>query len=134
MIHAKKLTMLKAILRLGALYYLVGALAHYFGLTLFPWFDARLYVPYQDTVLALVALVFAYFLLVIAHDPIKNIDMLRAVIVSAAVASVFSIAIVWKVDFSALGASGKITQTIFEGVLGLAWAGALLALYPREKN
>jgi len=121
---------LKICLYLGALYYVIGAVVHYFGLTFFPWFDGRLYAPYQDTVIAFVALILAYFLIVIAKDPIKNKDMLRAVIVAAIAASIFSIAIVWKVDFAALGAPDKKLQTIVEGVLGFIWSGALLWLYP----
>jgi predicted permease len=125
-----KLRWLKIFLYLGAVYYVVGAIVHYFGLTLFPWFDGRLYTPYQDTVIAFVALVLAYFLIVIANDPIKNKDMLKAIIVAAIAASVFSIAIIWKVNFTALGAPDKRLQTIVEGVVGFIWSGALLWLYP----
>jgi uncharacterized MnhB-related membrane protein len=125
-----KLQWLKICLYLGVAYYVIGAFAHYFGLTLFPWFDGRLYTPYQDTVIAFVALVLAYFLIVVANNPIRNKDMLRAVIVTAIAASIFSIAIIWKVDFAALGAPDKRLQTIVEGVVGFIWSGALLSLYP----
>jgi hypothetical protein len=126
--------MLRGVLYLGALYYVVGAVVHWFGLTLFPWFDGRLYAPYQDSVIALVALILAYFLIVVARDPIKNIDMLKAIMIAATVASIFSIAIIWKVDFAALGAPDKKLQTIVEGILGLIWVGALLYLYPKKEN
>ena len=119
-------------LRLGALYYIIGAFAHYFGLTLFPWFIGKLYVPYQDTLIAFVALMLAYFLLIVAHDPIKNIDMLKAIMVSAFLASCFSVAIIWKVDFAALGAPEKIPQTITEGILGFIWVGVLMWAYPKK--
>ena len=128
-----KLTALKVTLYLGAAYYVVGAIIHWFGLTLFPWFDGRLYAPYQDSVIALVALILAYFLIVIARDPVKNIDMLRAVMIAATVASIFSIAIIWKVDFAALGAPDKRLQTIVEGIFGFVWVGALAWLYPKNK-
>jgi hypothetical protein len=121
---------LQLVLYLGAAYYALGAIAHYFGLTLFPWFDGRLYAPYQDTVIALVSLILAYFLVVVGRDPVKNIDMLKAIIISAAIASAVSIAIVWRIDFAALGAPGKKLQTIVEGVLGFVWVGALIWLYP----
>ena len=130
----RRLRLLQFALRLGAVYYFIGAVAHYFALTLFPWFDGRLYAPYQDTVIAFVALILAYFLLVVARDPVKNIDMLRAIIISAAAASVFSIAVIWKVDFTALGAPAKIPQTIAEGLIGFVWVGALLWLYPKNKK
>lgn len=125
-----KLKALKIFLYLGAFYYLIGAIAHYFALTLFPWFVGGLYEPYQDTVIAFVALVLSYFLVVVANDPIKNKDMLKAVIVSAIAASIFSIIIIWKIDFAALGAPEKRLQTIVEGLLGFVWSGALIWLYP----
>jgi len=129
-----KLRALKVTLYLGAAYYVVGATVHWFGLTFFPWFDGRLYAPYQDSVIALVALILAYFLIVVANDPIKNIDMLKAVMIAATVASIFSVAIIWKVDFVALGAPDKRLQTIIEGIMGFAWVGVLLCLYPRREN
>jgi hypothetical protein len=127
-----KLILLKITLCLGALYYAVGGFAHYFGLTIFPWFDGRLYAPYQDTVIAFVCLVLILLLLTVARDPIKNIDALNLIIVVAFLASIFSIAIIWKVDFVALGAPAKKTQTIVEGVLGFVFVGALLWLYPKQ--
>ena len=54
-------------------------------------------------VIALAAFIFAYFLIVVARNPVKNINMLKAVIISAAIASLFSIVIIWKVDFVSLG-------------------------------
>lgn len=123
---------LQLTLILGALYYLVGAYVHYFGITLFPWFDAGLYTPYHDSLIALVAVILALILLAVAKNPIKNIDMLRVVIVSAIIGSIFSIAIIWKVDFLGIGAPGKELQTITEGVIGFIWVGVLLVLYPRR--
>ena len=125
---------MKAALYAGAAYYFIGAIAHYFGLTLFPWFDGRLYVPYQDTIIALVAVILAYFLVVVARDPIRNRDMLNAIIVSAAAASIVSITVIWKVDFVALGAPGKKIQTLVEGLLGFAWVLTMLWLYPRGEE
>ena len=130
--YMNKLGLLKLLLRLGAAYYLVGAIAHYFGLTIFPWFDGKLYAPYQDTVIAFTALVVAYFLFVVSRDPIKNVDMLKAIIVSAIAASIFSIVIVWKVDFATIGAPDKAIQTITEGLVGFIWAGALIWLFPKK--
>lgn len=72
-----KLKLLKATLVLGALYYLTGAAAHWWGLTIFPFYDGRLYTPYHDSVIALVAVVLALVLITVARDPIKNIDVLK---------------------------------------------------------
>ncbi len=129
-----KLKLLKITLRLGVMYYLVGSFVHFFGLTLFPFYDGRLYAPYHDSVLAIVALVFALLLAVIARNPVKNIDTLKVVIISALIASVFSVAIIWRVDFAALGAPDKKIQTIVEGILGFIFVAALLWLYPRKAD
>lgn len=129
-----RIKLLKLTLRLGAGYYLIGAVVHFFGLTLFPFYDGKLYVPYHDSVIALVALVLAILLLAIARDPIKNIDTLRVVILGAFLGSIFSVAIIWKVDFAALGAPAKQTQTIVEGILGFVWVAVLLWLYPRKEE
>jgi len=129
-----KLKLLKITLGLGALYYLIGGFVHFFGITLFPFYDGKLYVPYHDTVLALIGLVLALFLIAIARDPVKNIDTLKIVIVSALLASIFSIVIIWKVDFAALGAPAKKIQTIVEGIIGFIFVAVLLWLYPKEEN
>lgn len=129
-----KPTLLQLLLVLGACYYLVGAVAHFFGITLFPWYDGNLYTPYHDSVIALAAFVFFVLLLSIARNPAGNRDALNAVIAGAFLASLFSVAIVWKVDFAALGASGKEIQTIVEGVLGFIFTGLLIYLYPRNDS
>lgn len=127
-----KLKFLKFTLYFGAVYYFVGGIAHFFGLTIFPWFDGRLYAPYQDSILAFVCLVLIMILVTVARNPEKNIDILNVVIVSIFLASIFSILIIWKVDFAALGAPAKKTQTIVEGILGFIYGGILLWCYPRK--
>lgn len=129
-----KPNLLKITLGLGALYYLMGAVAHYGGLTIFPFFDAGLYMPYQDSVIALVAVILSLILLTIARDPVKNIDTLKVVIIGATLASIFSVVIIWKIDFAALGAPGKELQTVVEGILGFVFVGLLLWLYPQKTN
>mgnify|MGYP001611195731 CR=1 FL=1 len=127
-----KIKLLKIVLFIGAGYYLVGGVVHYFGLTLFPWYDGRLYAPYHDTIIALVCLVFVMMLLAVAHDPVKNIDILKVIIVSVAIGSIVSIAVIWKVDFAVLGAPAKKLQTVVEGMLGFIYLGMLLWLYPKN--
>lgn len=127
-----RLTALRITLALGSLYYVMGAVAHATGQTIFPWFDGALYAPYHDPLIALASLVLAMFLAVIAYHPIRNREMIKVVIAGAVIGSIFSIAIIWKVDFMGLGAPGKESQTIFEGILGFVFAGALLWLYPRK--
>ncbi len=64
--------LLKLTLVLGALYYLIGAVVHFFGISLFPFFDSRLYSPYHDSIVATAALVVAVFLLTVARNPKKK--------------------------------------------------------------
>ncbi len=129
-----KIKLLKIILSLGALYYLVGAFVHFFGLTVFPFFDGKLYAPYHDSVIALTSFIFSLLLLVIARNPLKNTDTLKVVIIGALLASIFSIVIIWKVDFQALGAPAKKIQTIAEGIIGFIFTGLLLWLYPQKSD
>lgn len=122
---------LQFLLALGALYFFIGAVAHFFGLTIFPFYDGRLYVPYHDTLIALSALVIAVFLLAVARDPIKT-GGLKAVIIAGVIAIIFNIGILWKIDFAALGAPAKKMQTVVEMVLLVFWVALLIYLRPRE--
>jgi hypothetical protein len=132
--NINRLKLLKLTLNLGAVYYLIGAVAHWWGLTIFPFYDGRLYTPYHDSLIALVAVILALILITVARDPLKNIDVLRVIILAAALASFFSVAIIWKVDFVALGSHAKTTQTVVEGIIGFIFTGVLLWLYPRPMN
>lgn len=115
-------------------YYLVGTVANFFGLIIFPFYDGKLYEPYLDSIIALVAFVLALLLLVVSRDPIKNIDTLNVIVFGAFLASIFSVAIIWKVNFLELGAPGKETQIIVEGILGFVFTGILLLTYPRKSD
>jgi len=123
--------LLQITLALGALYYLIGAMAHWWGLTIFPFYDGRLYTPYHDSVIALAAIILTSLLLTVARDPVKNIDILKVIIGVSFIASLFSIFIIYKVDFAALGAPDKAVQTVTEGILGFVFTGVLVWLHPR---
>lgn len=129
-----KLKLLKTALVLGALYYLIGAFVHFFGLTLFPFYDANLYSPYHDSLIALSSLTATLFLLAIARDPVKNKDTLVIAIIVTALASIFSFAIIWKVDFLALGAPAKKIQTLTESGIGFCFVALLIWLFPRKNT
>ncbi len=122
--------LLQIVLVLGALYYLIGAVAHWFGLTIFPFYVHELYTPYHDSIIALVAIILTGLLLTVARDPVKNIDVLKVIIGASFIASLFSIFIIYKVDFASLGAPDKTVQTVVEGILGFIFTGALISLYP----
>lgn len=125
---------LQLLLALGALYFVIGGIAHVFGLTIFPFYDSRLYAPYHDTVIALSALVIAIFLLAAARNPIKNSDGLKAVIAAGIAAVVFNIGILWKIDFAALGAPAKKTQTAVEMALLIVWLALIVYLRPKNQK
>jgi len=125
-----KLTLLKFLLKCGALFYFIGGIVHFFGLTLFPWYTAALYIPYHDTVIALTAFSLAIILFTVSKNPIKNIDVLNAVIVSGFLAVLFSIYIIFKIDFTGPAILKK-AETIFEAVLLTLYLIALILCKPK---
>ncbi|MDD5291378.1 MAG: hypothetical protein PHZ04_04700 [Patescibacteria group bacterium] len=127
-----KIQSLKILLVLGALYYLVSAVVHFFGFTLFPFYDKALYQPYHDTVIALVAIILSLLLLAIARNPIKNIDALNVIIIGGIIAIIFSLGIILKIDFTQLGAPAKKTQTIVEMILLFIYTALLFYLKPKK--
>ena len=127
-----KLKLLKITLVVGACFYLTGAVVHFFGLTLFPFYDAKLYSPYHDSVIALACVFLAMLLITIARDPVKNRDTLKVVVLGAAFAAIFSVAIIWKVDFEALGAAAKKAQTLVEAGLSFVFVFILIFCYPKK--
>ncbi|PIZ99541.1 MAG: hypothetical protein COX77_01275 [Candidatus Komeilibacteria bacterium CG_4_10_14_0_2_um_filter_37_10] len=127
-----KIQALKILLVLGALYYLVGAAVHFFGLTLFPFYVSGLYQPYYDTVIALAAIILVLLFLSTAKDPVKNIDSLDVIIISGIIAIVFSVGIIIKIDFVQLGGPEKKVQTIFEMIGLIFYVFALIYLRPKK--
>ncbi|MFA6550671.1 MAG: hypothetical protein WCT36_04955 [Candidatus Gracilibacteria bacterium] len=128
----KKLTILKALLYAGSLYYLVGAVCHFFGLTLFPVHDGRLYAQYQDTLIALSAIVLSLILFTVARNPVKNEDVLKVIIVGGLIAIIFGIGIIFKINFNELGAPDKHLQVIVEVILLVIFTGSLILLRPKK--
>ena len=127
-----KQTNLKILLYLGSIYYIIGAFAHFFGLTIFPFYDGALYAPYHDTVIALVAIILSILIYVIAKDPEKNIDTLNVLIIGGIIAIIFSVGIVWKIDFVLLGAPAKKLQTIIEAILLAVYIILLTIFKPKS--
>lgn len=127
-----KIQTLKILLVFGALYYLVGAAVHFFGLTLFPVYVGGLYQPYHDTVIALAAIIVALLFFSIAKDPVKNIDSLNVLIIGGIIAIIFSIGIILKIDFIQLGGAEKKAQTIVEMIGLIFYVGALIYLRPKK--
>ncbi|MDO8741455.1 MAG: hypothetical protein Q7J54_07890 [Candidatus Woesearchaeota archaeon] len=128
-----KTKFLQILLILGSIYYLIGAIAHFFGLTIFPFFVKELYSPYHDTMVALVAIVISMLLFVIAKNPIKNIDALKVVIVGGILTVIANIWQLWKIDFVQLGAPAKKLQLIVEMILLMIYIVLLFIFKPKEK-
>lgn len=127
-----KIKLLQILLIIGAIYFLIGAIAHFFGLTIFPFYDGKLYTPYHDTVIALAAIIFAIFLFTIAINPIKNVGMLKAVIIGSIIAIIFNIYIISKIDFISLGAPVKKFQTVVETILLIIFVIFILIFKPKK--
>lgn len=123
---------LKLFLILGGLYYLVGAIVHFFGLTLFPFYVSALYQPYHDSVITLSAIFISLLMFFTAKNPVQNIDSLNVIIIGGVIAVIFSIGIILKIDFVQLGASEKKIQTIVEMILLIVYVGLLVCLRPKR--
>lgn len=115
------------------MYYLIGAAAHFFGLTLFPFYVSELYAPYHDTVIALASIALALVLFALAKDPIRNLGILNAIIIGGILAIAFSVMILYRIDFAALGAPAKKFQTIAEMILLIIYVGLLIALKSKKQ-
>lgn len=125
---------LRILLLSCGLYYFIAAFAHFFGLTLFPFYDGALYSPYHDFLLGLCDIVFVMIFLVVARDPVKNEDTLNVIIIGFVLVILGNLGIIWKIDFTALGSSYKFSETIVETILALGALGGILFLRPTSKN
>lgn len=124
------LKFLKILLFIGAGYYLIGGTAHFFGLTIFPFYVSVLYSPYHDTVIALSSFTLAMILFIVAKNPVKNIDVLNGLIIAGLLAILFSFYILFKIDFSQAEIEKKY-QTIIELILLVIYIIALVILKPK---
>lgn len=129
-----RLKSLKLLLLLSALYFLIAAFAHFFGLTIFPAYDGALHSPYHDTLIALCNLIFVMLFLVVAKDPVKNIDTLNIIIATFVLVIIFNLGIIWKIDFISLGSVEKKFQTIVETVLAFITLVLLFISKPKDKE
>lgn len=127
-----KLILLKALLYAGAAYFLIAAVAHFFGLTIFPFYDGALYQPYHDMLIGFCALAICGVLIVSADNPLKNIDIFNLILAGMALAVVFNIFVLLKIDFISLGSTLKHFQTLVEMILAGAYFAALYALRPKK--
>ena len=132
MLH--RLQLLKTLLILAAIYFLFAAFCHFFGWTVFPFYDGNLYSPYHDTLLALSDLIFVLIFLAVAKNPEKNFDILQVMIIGFFLALIFNLVIIWKIDFTFLGSPAKKSQTIFETILTGFVFVSLILLKPKSSD
>jgi len=129
-----KIKLVKILLIIAGICYLVIAIAHFFGLTISPFFDERLFIPYYDRTIALAALFISILLFTIANDPIKNIDTFNALMIGVVMAIISGLYIIYSTDFVQLGAPEKKIQTIVEVILLITFLIFLQILKPNAKN
>ncbi len=121
-----KVNLLKILLRLAAIFYLVGSVVHFFGLTLFPFYDGKLFSPYHDSMISMFCLFLSLLLVTVAKDPFKYKAVLKVIIVGFILISLFSLLIIFRIDFAVLGAPDKKMETITEGIVGLLYSVGLI--------
>jgi len=129
-----KIKLLETVLILGSIYFFVAAIAHFFGLTIFPFYEGRLFTSYHDSLIAMASIIIAGFLFTAAMHPKKDIDIINITIIGGIIGLIFNIWILWKIDFNALGAPDKRIQTMVELSLLAIFVVLLLILKPRKRK
>jgi len=122
---------IKIILILGSIYYFIGAIVHFFGLSIYPWYDGRLFSSYHDTVISLSAMVLGLILFALSKNIEKYRQLINLVIISGIIAIIFSLYIIFFVN---LIGTIKQEQTIVEMVLLIIYVGFLTYLNYKNKK
>jgi hypothetical protein len=117
----------------GVLFYLAGAVIHFFGLSIYPWFVSELYSTYHDTLIAISSLAMAVFFFQGARHP-ENKDLIYAIAFASLLCGPLIIAMGIFVDFDALNAVAKGPQAILEGVAAIALGLILFFLSRKSKS
>ncbi len=128
-----KIKILKILLYLGSIFFIIGTIAHFFGLTIFPFYVHALHSQYHDTLLAMLGITLSIIFYTIAKNPKKNIDVLNGLIICGIIVIIFNIWIIWKIDFVSLGAPAKKFQTIVETIIAIIYVVLLKLFKPNTK-
>jgi len=124
--------LLSLLLISGSFYYFVGAIAHFFCITIFPWYDGSLCSPYHDSLIAVAAIAVSGFFYVTALDPKKMVMNLWVIIVVSVVVAWLTFLHAVTFDFVALyGSDLKVFQAFNEAVALLIVAVLILYLKPK---
>lgn len=127
-----KISIIKLLLYGASVSYAVGAIAHFFGLTLFPWYTSKLYSPYHDSLIPLIAITVSILIFGIAKNLDKNPELLNIIIAAGIVAVIYSGLVLLRFDYAAIGVPEKALQTIVETVGLIIFVIVLIILKPRE--
>lgn len=122
---------IKTILILGSVYYFIGAIVHFFGFSLYPWYDGRLFSSYHDTVISLSAIVLGLLLFAISRNIEKYRKLINWIIASGIVGVIFSLYIIFFVN---LTGTMKKEQTIVEMILLIIYITCLCYFNYKNRN
>lgn len=121
--------LLRIVLVMMSLFFLIGAFAHQFGITLFPWYDGELYSPYHDSIIAMAALSLSGLVFMMSTDVVKYRPIIWLMSPLSLINGIWTIWMANTVEFESLyGSAAKVYQANVEGVLLLAGAMLILIL------
>ncbi len=121
-------------LAFGTFFYFVGMIVHWFGITLWPWFDAALFSPYHDRIIAMAAVGVCGFFYVTWKNPEKNRDNLWVMSYTSLITGIATIWMAFNVDFAQYGSVVKVNQAIAEGILLVGLFGVLMLYLMKTKG
>lgn len=126
-ITSKQSKIVPVLLYLGVFFYLIGAVVHVFGLTLFPWFVSELYSQYHDTLIAISSLGMVVLFFQGARHP-DNKQLVNTIMYMAFICSPLIIVMGLFVNFHAYGNQAEIKsiEAILEGIMGAVLGFVLL--------
>jgi len=117
-----------------SLFYLIGAIAHYFGLTIFPWYDGALYSPYHDSIITMAAIAMTILLYIISTDVQKYKKLINGISLIGIINGILTIYMAYNVNFEIYNQNNKQFQAIVEGTLLVAVSISLYFLNKKIKH
>jgi len=133
----KKSAILKLSLLSGAIYFFLVSTAHLSGLKipgLYIYFDIPSY-PYQDNIVAFLTLGWSIFFYTAFTDVVKNIALVKAILIAGAAAIIVLSIINIKTDFQLLNRNADINIIWLEiFILFVYWLWLVVFYFRHKKN
>lgn len=132
----KNSTILKLSLLAGAVYFFLVSVAHLSGLKipgLYIYFEIPSY-SYQDNIVALLALGWAIFFFTAFTDPLKNVTLVKAILVAGAAAIIILCMINIRTNFLVLNNFVNIKIIWLEIIILFIYWLLLVVFYIRSKK